>query len=246
MKESMLLLKEQFEEINKKGFIKSTRVGPTGIGKTFEDLLGKKEDNKSLPDFKGIEIKTKTSYSMRPTTLFTLTPRGNNNYEIKRLLNLYGYSDKKLCNAKVLNLVVCGNCYHCLGKNIFKLRVDKNQEKIFLSVYDMNFDLIEEQVYWSFRELRDRLYKKLEYLALISAKKKSINGENYYNYNRIDFYKLKNFEDFVKLIEMGVISVEFHIGVYKTGSKLGNIHDRGTNFHIKECDLTKLFNKIEV
>ena len=39
-----------------KGYVKSIRGGTTGIGATFEALIGKEEDKLSLPDFKGIEI----------------------------------------------------------------------------------------------------------------------------------------------------------------------------------------------
>ena len=61
--ENLEQLKQEFIRIKKLGYVKSTRNGPTGIGKTFEDLLGKKEDALGLPDYKGIEIKTKRSYS---------------------------------------------------------------------------------------------------------------------------------------------------------------------------------------
>ena len=78
-------LEKEFKRIKNMGYVKSTRNGPTGIGKTFEDLLGKKEDALGLPDYKGIEIKTKRSYSNSYTTLFNATLHGQNNYETKRL-----------------------------------------------------------------------------------------------------------------------------------------------------------------
>ena len=37
------------------------RDGPGGVGYTFENLLGKAEENFPIPDFKGIEIKTKNN-----------------------------------------------------------------------------------------------------------------------------------------------------------------------------------------
>lgn len=57
MYDSFLLLKNKFESIKNKGWIKSLRRGSTGVGYTFESLLGKDEDSYSLPDFNGIEIK---------------------------------------------------------------------------------------------------------------------------------------------------------------------------------------------
>ena len=68
-------LKQEFEKIKKMGYVKSTRSGFTGIGKTFEDLIGKNEDTLETPDYHGIEIKTKKSYSKSYTTLFNATPK---------------------------------------------------------------------------------------------------------------------------------------------------------------------------
>jgi hypothetical protein len=53
------LLKNEFERISKLGFVKCTRPKNSdgGIGNTFEDYLGVKENNLKEPDFKGFEIK---------------------------------------------------------------------------------------------------------------------------------------------------------------------------------------------
>lgn len=71
---SLILLSEKFKEIKKEGYIESTRKGFTGVGKTFEDLIGKKEDRSDSPDFNGIEIKTKLGYKKSFVTLFNATP----------------------------------------------------------------------------------------------------------------------------------------------------------------------------
>ena len=44
-------LLQKFEEIKEMGWIKSLRKGPTGIGYTFEKLIGKDEDSLCCPDF---------------------------------------------------------------------------------------------------------------------------------------------------------------------------------------------------
>ena len=58
MDKSIALLQQKFKEIKQKGYIKSVRRGSTGIGATFESLLGKPEESFEIPDFYGIEIKT--------------------------------------------------------------------------------------------------------------------------------------------------------------------------------------------
>lgn len=245
MQESIKLLTDRFNEINKMGYVKTTRRGTTGIGKTFEDLLGKHEDRTSNPDFHGIEIKTKLVYSIRNTTLFNQTPRGKEDFEIKRLVKTYGYPDKKMPEYKILNATIFGNCLSCIAaKYLMGLRVDHEKRRIILRVINLNMELLEEYVYWDFDELEYRLNNKLKYLAVVNASKKYTNGNAYYHYKRIDFYQLKDFDTFISLIELGIICVTFHIGVVKTGLHAGEIHDRGTSFEIKESNITELFNRI--
>ena len=70
------------------GYVKSTRSGFTGIGKTFEDLIGKTEDTLEELDFHGIEIKTKRGYSKGYTTLFCDTLKKKVNLKQKELVIL--------------------------------------------------------------------------------------------------------------------------------------------------------------
>lgn len=245
MEESIKLLLKKFYEIRKMGYIKTTRGGSTGIGKTFEDLLGKEEDRSSNPDFYGIEIKTKLVNSDKYTTLFNQTPQGKEEFEIKRLVKKYGYPDKTMKDYKILNATVYGNCLSCIAdKYLMGLIIDYKQRKIFLKVINMNMELLENYVFWSFDELEKRLNKKLKYLAVVNASKRYTHSIAHYHYKSIDFYTLKDFDTFLKLIEQGIICITFHIGVVKNGDHRGEIHDRGTSFRIKECDLTKLFDKI--
>lgn len=65
MKNNIEELKKYFTTI-KNNNQNSLREGNIGIGYTFETLIDKKEDNLPLPDFNGIEIKTKLGYSKSP------------------------------------------------------------------------------------------------------------------------------------------------------------------------------------
>lgn len=246
MNESMKLLEEKFNVVKEMGYVKSTRGGTTGVGKTFEDLIGKKEDRSPNPDFYGVEIKTKLYYSIRNTTLFNLNPKGKEQYETRRLVKTYGYPDKDLPEHKVLYATVYGSCLNCIAaKFLMGLSVDYENERIILRIINLNMELVENYVYWDFEELKERLYRKLKYLAVVNAAKKTINGDEYYHYTSIDFYKMKDFSTFLKLVEIGIVCVTFRIGIEKYGPRKGEFHDRGTSFQIKECNLTKLFDKIE-
>lgn len=246
MNESMELLLKKFNETRKLGYVETTRGGATGIGKTFEDLLGKDEDRTSNPDFHGIEIKTRLQNSIYHTTLFNKTPKGREEFEIKRILRTYGYPDKYMKQYKTFNATIYGSYLSCIaGKYLMGLNVDYNKRKVLLKIVNMNMELIENYVYWDFDELNKMLNRKLKYLALVTATKKYTEGKVYYHYKTIDFYKLKDFETFLILIELGIICVSFHIGIIKRGERIGEIHDRGTSFRIKEEHIEKLFEKIK-
>lgn len=44
IEENILELKEKFNKIKNMGYVESTRKMWTGVGKTFEDLIGKQEN----------------------------------------------------------------------------------------------------------------------------------------------------------------------------------------------------------
>ena len=71
---SISRLIEKFLKIKALGFIPSSRSHNTGIGKTFEDLLEKEEDNLAEADFEGIEVKSQRSTASSYITLFTKSP----------------------------------------------------------------------------------------------------------------------------------------------------------------------------
>ena len=103
-------------------------------------------------------------------------------------------------------------------------------------------EFIERICYWDFQTLNDRLNAKFKYLALIKAWPKTVNGQQYYKYYDIEYYKLKSFDAFLDLLIKGKIRVTFKISTFKKGNRLGDIHDRGTGFEIQEIDLYNLFD----
>lgn len=247
MTNELIHLKQEFEKIKKMGYVPSTRKGFTGIGKTFEDLIGKTEDTLGIPDYYGIEIKTKKGYSKSYTTLFNATPQGESEFEIKRLCASYGYPDKVIKDKKVLNVSIAANAPTLVANRfLFKLSIDYSDQKIVLNIRDKNMTLLEKSTYWAFEQIQEKLEKKLSYLAYIKAWPKTINKVEYYKYYNIQFYRLKNFNEFLKLMELGKIRVTFKIGVFREGNRKGETHDRGTGFEIQEFDMQKLFYPINI
>jgi len=193
-------LKEKFYKIRKMGLCKSLRKGTTGLGFTFETLIGKKENNSYEPDFKGIEIKVKLGYTKTPTTLFCLTPK-DHDYTIKYLLETYGYPDKEDKNIKCFR----SSAYHkkkhiSVNRYILKLKINRQKERLEF-VLDINFNILDNTIYWTFSELKKRLITKLSYLPYIKGYPYKKDNQIYYKYTNINIYHLKDFNKFLELIE---------------------------------------------
>ena len=238
-------LKNKFEAIKKLGWIKSIRKGSTGIGATFEKLLGVNENSFEIPDFNGIEIKTKRNYSNSFTSLFNYSPEGKYSYEIEKIKDKYGYPDKIIKNYKVLNKSFYCNTKIRVSNYYFILKVNRNSKKIILNIIDLYGNLLENDIYWDFDEIKEKLNRKLHFLAFVNASRKIVNNDEYFKYYKMDLYELKNFETFITLFEKGIIRITFKMSIFRDGTKIGQLHNHGTSFDIKEEDLSKLFNRID-
>lgn len=239
-------LYKEFLKIKDKGWIKTVTKGNNGVGLTFEKLLNISKNELEIPDYDGIEIKTKRNSSNSYTTLFSCKPEGKYYHEVERLKDTYGYPHKTFPQYKVLNNSVYCNIKNKIGNRFyFQLKVSREKKKINLLIYNLKGQLLEENVYWDFDILKEKLERKLTVLAFIKACSKYSNqdGCEYFKYNKLEIYNLKNFEAFIDCIEKGVIRINFKLNIKTKGDKRGQIHDHGTSFDILENDIPKLYNK---
>lgn len=244
MYETIQQLKQEFEKIAAKGYIKGIYNNSASIGRTFENELNLPRNTMEIPDYNGIEIKTRRTYSKSYITLFTAVPDGEEPQEIERIKNTYGYPYKKDKRYKALYVDIYGNTKKYGGvKYQYKLDVDREKKKIFLCIYDRFDNLIEKKVYWSFIYLESKISLKLNTLAIVNTWTNKIEGWNYFKYYKIDFYSFKDFEIFLELIELGIIRVTFKIDIHKDEKRYGKTYDHGCGFDIKESDIIKLYDK---
>lgn len=239
--EEIELLKLELYKIQCKNWIPSKGKGTAAAGITLEKLLHKEEDHDILPDYHGIEIKTKIEGSEPFIGLFSMA-FDNKPLEIRRLLKIGGYPDKTHPEFKVFQIAVWGNYQKHVGKLRYQLMVDYSCKVVRLFIIDHFFGVVEKDMSWSFEQLQSRLEHKLSYLAFVPVKKWKVNDTFYFRYMNPSFYQLRNFDTFLKLIEQGFIRVTFRISYFKTEEKFGEIHDRGTTFEIREEDIPKLFD----
>lgn len=242
MNDTINELKENFIRIKNMGWIKSINNDYSGSGLTFEQLLGKEEDELPIPDYKGIEIKTKINFSKFSTTLFCLTPTTKYINPMETLVNEYGYSTSKVLNKKVLMGEIYSTKLTRIGKDyLFKIIIDETEEKIKIKILNNNLENMNETIYWDFDDVKKTLIRKLKTLAVVKTERRMIENNVYYRYTKMDIYELKSFEVFIELINKGVISVLFCINRFKSGKRIGQIHDHGTAFRIYEKDLLMLY-----
>ena len=147
MDDSLQELLKKTNDVIKKGWIKSSYNGFGGGGGTFENAIGLSNNNFEIPDYSGIEIKTKISFKENHITLFCSAP-DSFLFEIQRIYNTYGY--KTNSSKKVFNISVYANRIIYYKENYYQLKVDKLREKIILYIYDKNKKLIDTDVSWSF------------------------------------------------------------------------------------------------
>ncbi len=244
MENNIKLLNQKFEEVKEKGWIKGNKNNIGSIGLLFEKLIGKERENFEVPDFCGIEIKVKSNNSRKNMSLFSCAP---DSYlmEVYRLWETYGYPDKEYKDFNIF-YAVCSARKKTKLPNGYKLMLYVNYKLriVELIVYDKNNDLIDDKTSWSFDLLKEKLYRKMCYLAFIDANSKYENNVLYHRYNSISFYQLKNFETFIKLIAKGKVQIVFQVGIKKSGIHFGQKYDHGTAFVISKYDLHYLFNKI--
>lgn len=244
MADNFNVLRQKFEEIKKMGWIKSGRKGHTGIGYTFEKLLGKDEDALCIPDYNGIEIKTHRKNSKSYITLFNYNPVCESSYKLKRLFYKYSHVHSKNKAIRSLNVDVYCDYINDVGINYkFCLKVDEIKQRVYLLVFDRLGLFIEKKSYWTFQTLKEKLYNKLQYLAYVEAESKYINGIEYFKYDKISFYALRDFDSFIELIKCAKIKVSFLIsGILGDDD---SINSYGTSFSIKKENINLLFKPVE-
>lgn len=241
----IIQFRTQFQKIKAMGYVKSHRSNNTGIGKTFEDLIGVEENNVADVDYMGfIEIKSKREESQSMLTLFTKSPnypKGSNTY----LRDTYGMVDETT-GLKRLHTTISGKEYNTFGGDIgFKLSINSDEEKIYISIKNLKTnEILEEKVYYTFETLQKIISKKCSNIAFVNADAKMVDGSEYFKFTDVQLLTGLTFTKFLNGITTGLILYDIRIGSYKSGKSRGKVHDHGSGFRIKKSDIDKFFRVI--
>lgn len=239
---SIDLFRERFREIKSMGFVRSRRSHDTGIGKTFEDLMGIDENNDPIPDFMGLEIKTQRAFSSSYITLTTKSPdfpTRANGY----LVSNYGYPDQKMPEGNVLHTSFFHNSFNRLRDLWgFRLHVDRNEEKIYILVKDYRSGtVIDDDIYYNFSTLEGIIEKKLKKIAFVTARSRKASEGEEFHFQRVVLLTGFTLEKLLNLIESDYIMYDIRIGLYRSGRNVGRIHDHGSGFRIHRRNLDRGF-----
>lgn len=239
-------LVKKFYEIKQRGWIVTHRHGDQCLGNTFEDLIGKEEDNKSEADFHGIELKSHRTVTKSMVSLFSKSPsypKGVNTY----LRETYGVIEETY-GKKVLNTTISGNKFNShRGGHGFKAFVDRKTKRIFLQICDLeNGKIIDDEIYWSFSILETALNMKLQKIAIFYGDEKNENGKCHVRYTKMVLIEGITLDGLLTAIEQGKLLIDIRIGVYASGKNAGKTHDHGTAFRIHLEDLLSTYGKATV
>jgi len=218
--------RQKFQELKNKGFVKSLRKGPTGIGYTFETLMGLDENNLALPDIDGIEIKAHRDNSKSMITLFTFNRKA---WQINPLeaIRKYGSYDE---NGR-------------LGM-YYTMSLTPNSVGLFLTVSNKTISVqhISGEVIatWQLSTLAERFSQKIPALLFISAHTEERAGVEYFHFYRGQLMRDTTEELLSELFKTGNLLVDLRLHDKETRAR-----NHGTGFRTFEDKLPLLFKKIE-
>lgn len=245
MQDNLDLFLNDFTKVKNMGFVSSRRSNSTGIGKTFEDLIGVLENNRREPDLHGFEIKSQRNLCGSYVTLFTKSPtmpKSANTYLRKN----YGSYDEKYPEVKILHTSIFYGRFntHISGAS-FSLKINESEERLYLLVKTKE-GILDDSTYYSFDSLRKAI-NKIENLAYVTADTMQIDGVEHFHFtNATIFYDFISFENFLNLVREGVIMYDVRVGAYKMGSKAGKTHDHGSGFRIKRENMARLYKTCRI
>ncbi|MCK9266846.1 MvaI/BcnI family restriction endonuclease [bacterium] len=216
---------EKFIALKKKGFIPSTRKGPTGIGHTLETYLGLQENNIALPDLVEAEIKAHRSSSSNMITLFTFNRKVWQIPPLK-VVKEYGSLDK---NGRV-------GLYYTMS-------LKPNSAGLFLYVTNKDISVrhISGEVIavWTLEKLTETFIRKIPALVFVSAFTEERDGREWFHFYRAQLLKGTSPELLANQFKAENILVDLRL--HDKGTMARN---HGTDFRTYKNKLPQLFMEI--
>lgn len=221
--------KRRMLQIKEMGYVDSHRRGPTGVGKTLEDLLGIRENNITGPDFSIYELKSGRKGAVSMLTLFTRAPEPEGANRI--LLEVYGYESRKEgISEKELHVTV-----DSIKPNSVGLQLIVKGNRLYIA------DNPRVKAYYEEATLKRAFEAKYHKLVYVLADNRLSGKKEQFWFNEAYLLDGFSFERFSELVRKGVLKVDIRIGHYPDG----RLHDHGTAFRILPKYLPRCFKAIQ-
>jgi hypothetical protein len=218
--------KASFAKVRQRGFIRSARQGPTGIGHTLEQVLGLKENNVPFPDLGDVELKAHRDDATSLITLFTFNRK-----------------------AWVTSPLEAVQKYGTLDKNgrkglYFTMDTTPNSAGLFLMITDNSVWVQHTSgkivVKWDMVLLAAQFRKKVPALILVSAHAEDRGGVEYFHYYRARLLTGTSPQLLADQLRYGNMLIDLRL--HDKGTMARN---HGTGFRAPLSKLPELFAKIE-
>ena len=250
----------QLKKIADAGWIENRRSGNDGgVGNTLEDLLEVTENNYSLPDIGEWEIKAQRSTTTSLLTLVHNEPEPRIARLVPRLLlpyygwqhaeagKLYPETERSF-RQTLYGLKASGRGFYLVINYVTeRVEVHFDASKVDTSMHSEWLADVESKVglgdldpipYWTFELLEEKLTNKLNNMLYFRAKTKRVEGTEFYNYEGFHALVDPTLENFLKLLEEGVVAFDFDA---RTG------HNHGTKIRMRRESVRDLYsNQIDI
>jgi len=243
---SLMDLKKRLLEIKEMGWIKSRRKHDTGVGKTFEELLGVKENNIQLPDIGGIEVKSSREYTESLVTLITFEPPldyRNINWTLGSLVSNFGQTGSEY-GGSVFHITIRASRY---TNNVqqFKLEIKKVAgEEMICIITKKKFKPVNSRLpsnvvaCYPIKEIIDRIRRKLSgCLLVIEAESQKFDNTEKFKLKNAKLYVGFSVRQFIELVKRDKILLDIRFGRYSDGRP----HNHGTAWRIKKENIPELY-----
>lgn len=220
-------LVEKLQAISEMGYVKALRRGNTGIGYTFESLIGLEETNIPIPDIGGrVEIKTTRKDSSSLVTLFTFN-RGVWLKKQKEIIEQFGYEDEK--GRKALKSTIFYNRPNSLG-----LYINIDDSKHIIRLLSSNHELLAE---WDVYVVVGVFSSKLSRLLFVLADRRIIQGQEEFHFNEAYLLTEPNPRNFLNAFKNSLVGIDLRMHLKGNGT----VRNRGTGFRMREKDMLELY-----
>ena len=224
------VLNSEILRIIREGPYQSISAADGRAGLLLENLLGIEGGNHDVADAVGCELKT----SINPNTPVTLfhkeaLPRGS----CKVMVHRYGWpATYKGLPVKSFRATIYGSWNSKYQDATIDVKADNDTVALFHNK--------ERLVHWDSNALISGAAAKLRNMMLVQARD---NKDGTISFLR--GYLLETFQPFkfIKAIEDGIVAIEYDA---RTKPNSASIRNHGTKFRIKEGDLHKIYDKVEV